>query len=151
MSMWTKSFIVPLYDFTQVLICKRNFQMRGQFKLHFTNLNCTRRVLIECGVYSREGSNTVHTDLHGTWDTLSIAEDLPQVFGAQNICQWSLSQQPFFMEKNWVAHIHYSLQALRAWILEFDTSVPRICEFDPFCPKIFFCRKTLTQTDGQKS
>ena len=28
--------------------------------------------------------------------------------------------------------IKYSLQALRAWILEFEMSVHRICEFDPF-------------------
>ena len=30
--------------------------------------------------------------LHGTWDTLAIAEDLVQVFGAQNVPQRSLRQ-----------------------------------------------------------
>jgi hypothetical protein len=59
----------------------------GQFKLYWTYLNCNHGVLIECAVYSIEGSNTVYTDLHGTRDILSIAEDLPQVLGAQNISQ----------------------------------------------------------------
>ena len=59
----------------------------GQFKLYWTYLNCNHGVLIECAVYLREGSNTVYTDLHGTRDILSIAEDLPQVLGAQNISQ----------------------------------------------------------------
>ena len=36
-------------------------------------------------------------------------------------------------------------QALRAWILEFETSVHRICEFDPFCRKTD--RQTLTKTE----
>ena len=59
----------------------------GQFKLYWTYLNCNHGVLIECAVYLGEGSNTVYTDLHGTRDILSIAEDLPQVLGAQNISQ----------------------------------------------------------------
>ena len=41
-----------------------------------------------------------------------------------------------------------SLQALRAWILEFEMSVHRICEFDPFWTKKKFLQKA-TQTDGR--
>ena len=44
-----------------------------------------------------------------------------------------------------------SFQALRAWILEFEMSVHRICEFDPFWTKKKILQKdrhTDTQTDG---
>ena len=42
-----------------------------------------------------------------------------------------------------------SLQALRAWILEFEMSVHRICEIDPFWTKKIFLQKD-TQTDRRK-
>ena len=41
-----------------------------------------------------------------------------------------------------------SLQALRAWILEFEMSVHRICEIDPFWTKKKILQKD-TQTDRQ--
>ena len=40
-----------------------------------------------------------------------------------------------------------SLQALRAWILEFEMSVHRLFEFDPFWTKKNFCRKTDRRTE----
>ena len=43
-------------------------------------------------------------------------------------------------------YVYTRLQALWAWILEFEMSVHWICEFDPFWTNIFFLQKDR-QTD----
>ena len=56
--------------------------------------------------------DTIIIYLHGTRDTLSIAENLVQIFGTQNIPQCRLSQQPFFCGEIRVAYAVYELGAV---------------------------------------
>ena len=64
--------------------------------------------------------------------------------------RYKTNKRPKFILKACSVLYDTSLQAPRAWIIEFEMSVHRICEIDPFWTKKNFYRQTLRRTHRRR-